>query len=225
MGFGDLLKKATDTAVAVKNQFEKHQAEMEAAVYISDETEKHGYIDGEILPKDTNKKQFSIDNDKDKIIVFDDFAPKQLCITTKKRWLYEIPLSDIVSFKIKESKITEHDNHDYAEYTWEIGLASGNVLTISNNISTYKDDAYLKYGWEQESVYAVQYIINNFIRKINDDETKLWVNEFYGTDIFKENGEFPVESYDKMINWYKAKSDNWIERLKNYNEMNGDNCG
>jgi len=225
MGFGDLLKKATDTAVAVKNQFEKHQAEMEAAVYLPDDTETHGYIDGNILPKDTNKKKFSIDINNRKIIVFDDFAPKQFCVTTKKRWLYEIPLNDVVSFKIKSSEITEHENHDYADYIWELGLASGDMLTISNNIRTYKDDGYLKYNLEQEAVYEVQYIILTFIKIINDNITKAWVNEFYSTDIFKENGELSPESHDTMLNWYKAKLDNWKERLENYYATSGDNCG
>lgn len=228
MAFGDLLiKKATEKVADVagkgfafaekaKNQVEKHQAAIEAAVYIDDDTAVHGYIDGEILPKDTNAKQFNIG--KEKLVVFDDFAPKQLCIKTKKRWLYEIPLIDIVSFKIKESKMTEHDNYDYADYTWELGLASGDLLTIKKSIDMRKDGNSFGLERENRAIFAVGAIMFNFIDKISDGATKLWVNEYYNTDIFNNNGEISIDCYEKMNQWYEEYSKNFTERVKNLSE-------
>jgi len=190
MGFGDLLKKATDTAVAVKNQFEKHQAEMEAAVYLPDDTETHGYIDGNILPKDTNKKKFSIDINNRKIIVFDDFAPKQFCVTTKKRWLYEIPLNDVVSFKIKSSEITA--SHD-GRITLIGDYHAGDYVQAGSSLCSLVP--------QTDELKVVLYIPEKEISKIEiGQKTEYIFDALPYTEYGKITGEILSVSEDSIIN-------------------------
>lgn len=187
MGFLDKLK---DVAKGAADKVAEMQAEKEKSAEIK-ALQDCGTIKGNGIPEGA---EYCLDDKNNRVVIRTKF-------TEGNKYICEYSYDDVAELKLTESHESNYGTFRSYNNKFKLILNSGEELEISRIAFVYDEKDESRERREKKDRDLSHDLALAFMLKINDAETKEWVNSLYTSEelypVFDESGEFLVGNLEE----------------------------